>query len=121
MPRSFAPRQPSSGIGVSDDAWKRDIERRLDDALFGLRIISSDYTMLGTDTLLEMETSNTTLILAPVTFGKVVYVKNASSGDVNIRGQGSQMILTTSSNTTLTLSTGEAATLYSNASAWRVF
>lgn len=121
MTRIFAPRSPSSGIPGTDAAWQRDIERRLNDNLFGLKIISSDYTMLGTDTLIEMETSDTTLTLTPVVFGKVVYVKNVSAGDVNLRGQGSAMIHTTSSNTTVTLSAGEAATLYSNATHWRVF
>ena len=122
MPRTFAPRTPfRPERRNNDEAWRRSIERRLNDDLFGLKIISSDYTMLGTDTLVEMETSDTTLKLPPATFGKVVYIKNVSAGDVNVRGQGSQMIFRSSSNTTLTLQTGEAATLYSNASHWRVF
>ena len=102
------------------DQWFREVTSALADSFFNITEVSSSYTFSNADQLVEQTTAGTVITLPTATNvrGKVVYVKNRSSGDIDVISQGGQ---TVESLQTLTLKTTEAISVYSDTTNWNVF
>lgn len=110
---------PPTGLSADMTSWVRDVTRTLDDDNFSLRTVESDYTMEAGLRIAQANASNITITLPQAANlpGKMVSVKNASTGNILVRGTAGQTI---DSSKTMTLSFCDAITVYSDGSNWQI-
>lgn len=120
MSRTWRLRLPPFIEQPEVESWMRDVTQALGDVRFNFRAVSSNYSMLDTDQIIQIETAGIVVTLPSATAvpGKwIPSIKNVTSGTVSVNCLGSQ---TVDSLTTVHLLKDESISVYSDRTNWRI-